>query len=290
MKELKQMSEGLRGSVSKDVDSAGIVSKVKDFAKNYLNSVQDIQGHFQAGDKVKAAAAIKSAVGDNSRALADASKEVKAVNDLDYFPSLEGTSNAELAEFIQPQVFDQLVGETKDLLNILEGIDLDSLPSSNPKPKTKSKSSHQKPNQGKGFKFDESNPLGFDYASFQSTFHESRHNVHHHDYFKQPSLMKKLLRKHKAMSKSGKLRPQAPSFFKNNDIIMAKHQLRQDAMGDTCPNVCDDTDMVSLFSRCITPTLHVYTNLAFIVLHISALTGSNLCFSRTVTAKIYSPV
>ena len=256
MKELKQMSDGLRGSVSKDVDSAGIISKVKDFTRTYLSSIEDIQAHLQVGDKEKAAAAIKDAVGDNSVALAEASKEVNAVNDLDYSPSLEGTSNAELAEFIQPQVFDQLVGETKDLLNIIEGIDLDSLPSSNPKPKAKQKPSHQKSNQGKGFKFDESNPFGFDYASFQSTFHQQpHHNVHHHDYFKQPAFMKKLLQKHKAMSKSGKLRPQVPSFFKNNDIIMAKHQLRQDAMADTCPTVCDDTDMVSLF---ITSTLQVY--------------------------------
>lgn len=183
------------------------------------------------------------------------------MDNAEYALSLDDVSNAELTEFIQPEVFDQVVDGTKHFLNILEGIDLNSLSSS--KPKLKTKSFRQKPNQGKEFKFDESDPFGFGNGNFQSTFqqsshnfvnfksafHQSHHNLHQHGYPKQPSLVNKLLHKHKAMSKSGKLRPQAPSFFKHDDIIMAKHQVRQDALGDTCQTVCNNTEWVSLMFR-----------------------------------------
>ena len=60
MKELDSLSRGLRGGNSEEeVDSAGILTKVKGIAKSYLASIRLIQEHYQDGRKEKAAAAIK---------------------------------------------------------------------------------------------------------------------------------------------------------------------------------------------------------------------------------------
>jgi len=87
LKELGSLSHGLRGSDSKDVDSAGILSTVKDIANSYLSSIQVIQGHYRNGNKGKAAAAMRATVGDVSD-LIKANKEAEATKKDLGFPTV----------------------------------------------------------------------------------------------------------------------------------------------------------------------------------------------------------
>ena len=111
LKELNDISRSLRGSGSNDVDSAGIISKVKDVATSYLASIETIQGHFHDGNMEEVGAAMKAAVGDT-----DALIQAKLGSDIGFPQSFDGIASsdahplalsdipdAQLAEFVKPE-------------------------------------------------------------------------------------------------------------------------------------------------------------------------------------------
>lgn len=252
MKDLNDLSRGLRGSGSKDVDSFGILSKVKDVTKSYLTSIQVIQGHYRAGNKDEAAAAIKATVGDTN-VLLIASKNVNINSDIDFPVSSDITAtsdgkplalndipDAQLAEFIQPQVFDQIVEHAHDLVGILEDVDPSIFAST--RTNHKASFSQKKPSQPEqGFKFD-TDPFGFGFNSGHAHFQHQSHGQFHPSNFANHPSMQNIIRQHKSAHGSLKL-SKLGSFFENDEIIAAKHQLRQDALGeDVCAEACEPED------------------------------------------------
>ena len=136
MKELNEISRGIRGSDSNHVDSAGILFKVKNIAMSALESMELIQGHFRESNNAEAGAALKALVGD-SNGLIEASNDSKLTNDI-HFPRSFGditSSDAhpltssdipdyQLAKFIQPETIDKLVQHTEDLVKVLKDVPL----------------------------------------------------------------------------------------------------------------------------------------------------------------------
>ena len=236
MSRLKNLSRGsLRGT--KDVDSAAVITEVKDILELHLDSMESIQKHLHDGDKEGAGFALKSMVGDVD-ALVEMGKEAKVTNSLELPESVGGNSlsmndipNDQLVEFIQPQVFNEIVEHAQTLREILEGIDLSIFPGHE---NLKNKGFRQDDT----FKFD-SDPFGFGSAGGG---HQSipNGNFHPNDFFKNPSAVKNLLNRHKASNGSDFSMPKLSKFtnFHNDNIIMAKHQIRLDALGDNCAPKC----------------------------------------------------
>ena len=101
-----------------------------------LETMKPIQEHFRESNKEKAAEAIKAIVGD-SKGLTEISTDSQLANDI-HFPRLFGDiissdaqpltlsdiPNHQLANFIQPQIVDQFVEHTEDLVQLLEDVPL----------------------------------------------------------------------------------------------------------------------------------------------------------------------
>jgi hypothetical protein len=122
-----------------------------------------------------------------------------------------------------------------DIYELLKGIDHSS---SHVDLKKKGSKEHS-------FQFD-SDTSGFGSATdghsnyFQSSSRNT--NFHQNTFFKNPSSMKNLLRHHRASMGSGFSMPKLSKFtnFHKDEIIMAKHQLRVDALGDNCSSCTPD--------------------------------------------------
>ena len=243
MRRLKRLNRGgLRGS--NDVDSAAVITEVKDILELHLDSMLSIQKNLHDGDKEGAGFALKSMVGDVD-SLVEMGEEGKVIDSLELPTSVGGNSlnkndipNDQLVQFIQPQVFDEIVEHAQNLRKIFKGIDLSVFPTSPSHEHLKTKGFRRDDT----FKF-ESDPFGFGSAGGG---HQSipNGNFHPNDFFKNPSLVKNLLNRHKASNGGDFSTPNLSKFtnFHNDNIIMAKHQIRLDALGDTCAPRCDLED------------------------------------------------
>ncbi len=253
IKELSKISRSLRGSDTGEVDSVGILSKVKDVAKLYLSNIQVIQGHIQDGNNEKAAAALKATVG-NKYGLTESDKLAKVNSDLGLSQSPDSVASAskdplsmvhdipdaQVAQFIPHDVMDELAGTIHDLVAMLEGIDTDLFPSAN---EEEMQEQQARPKQGFDFETD-AGFNGGEHHHFRHHFEhprdyvQSNEQVGPHAFFNvlnqhKPGMLNS--RVHSSMSKLNMF----GSLF-NDDIIMAKHAARQQALGeDVCPQTCD---------------------------------------------------
>ena len=250
MKELDDLSRSLRGSGSNDIDSTGVLFKVKKLALSYFSSIQVIQGHFQDNNKEEAVAALKSTVGvaDHSTKKSwkvNLGKDVGFLQSSGDVASTAASSLAsmsdipddQLAQFVEPQVFDQLADYTQDLVNLLEDFDQAMILGKNEHEEKDQASKKQQSSQG--FKFDSTDTS------------ESRFNGRKpHFQFDQKLFLNYQLNdllnhqniKHMFKSHMYKQR-NFGSFFATDDIIMAKHQARVDSLGEgICPQACDPND------------------------------------------------
>lgn len=278
MKELHGLTRSLRGSDVDDVDSAGILSKVKDLAVSYLSSIQAIRGHVEVGNKEKAAAELKAIVGDEGN-LIKGSRSAKllgtgigfpqpsdgvAFSDANPLPKLSDIPDAQMAEFIEPQVLDELADHAQDLVNVIEGIEpamrLSTMNQKKKKEKKEQATTQQRSDKGFMFESDTSESAG----SNGRKSHNHRFHFHPQDLFKQqqtgkfslgnfmnhPSI-KRMIPLHTTGAGShtppmSKLRKFGSSFFQKDDIIVAKHQARQEALlgVEGCDKICDPDEVL----------------------------------------------
>ena len=90
MRRLKKLNRGgLRGS--KDVDSAAVITEVKDILELHLDSMLSIQKNLHDGDKEGAGFALKSMVGDVD-SLVEMGEEGKVIDSLELPTSVGGNS------------------------------------------------------------------------------------------------------------------------------------------------------------------------------------------------------
>lgn len=250
MKKLESLSRGLRGGGgdSKDVDTVGILSQVKDIAESYSSSMQVIQKHYRDGDKEKAGAALKAAVGD-TRSLIESSKENEAMkNDLG-LPSIDGITpdetnplstlgdvpNDQVGAFIQPEVFDQFLNLMGDLRDVLGPA---IAASKHYKEEKEQRGSSKQPNQD--FKFD-SNPFEsqFDGGQQPHFYQSDGQSFRPQDFLKYQHNSGQFHTDFASTSGLGKF----SNLFENDEVIMAKHQLRQNALGEeVCGQTCNAID------------------------------------------------
>ena len=261
MKELNELSRGIRGSGSNDADSASILPKVKGIATSLLESMKLIQGHFRDSNKEEAAEAIKAIVG-NSNSLIETSNDSKLANDIHFSRSfgditssdahpltLSDIPNYQLANFVQPQIVDQFIEHTEDLVQLLEDVPL-LTSTRQPNHSERYFSQQSQSTQGKDFKF-ESAP--FDYSTGgQSHFHQVNQQSHPNSYIN----LKNKLYQHQSKMGNGSFKRSSAltSLFEKDKFIMAKHQLRQEALGDAvCAQACnanpDDPDSYKCFCQ-----------------------------------------
>ena len=130
-----------------------------------------------------------------------------------------------------------------DLHSVLEKIDHSTFskpPSNDDLKKMKKKKG---PKKQDAFEFD-LDSFGFGSAGGQSSFSQwssPNMNLHANNFFKNPSSIKKLLHHHRASMGKDFSMPKLSKFtnFHKDEITMAKHQIRVDALGDTCAPRCE---------------------------------------------------
>ena len=248
VKELKRAS--LRGP--KNMDSVATMTEAKDIIKSHLDSMQTIQKHLQDGDQEGAGFAFKSLAGD-AASLVATRKDLKGINvnevdfstslDTTHFLNLDDIPGDKLVQFIPIEVISELVENTKTVHDLLGGID----------PSIFSATQSHEGSKNKHFYQDR-----FFGGESSFRFPQSSANANHHasNFFKSPSSIKKLLRHQRSRMAGSISMPKLSKFtnFHNDDIIMAKHQLRVDALGDTCAPTCeieDDSCMCERLFECV---------------------------------------
>jgi hypothetical protein len=232
---LNELSQRLlRGG--RDINSVREISNVKDIVAPLLERIQNIRHSYNSGDKEKAASAIKAIVGDNtviSSSLSESSETPTSIQ-------LRDVPDAQLLEFIEPQVLKQLDENTQELLVAI----YDTLPNLKKLSASKRKKRSfqtQKESSRSNQRFFASNPseFGHNRGGAYSASHGDRqsyakyfnHHQHIHQFLKDQTTgrtdtMFSSLHRH-------------PFFTKHSDTIMAKHQLRLDALGEeVCAPVC----------------------------------------------------
>lgn len=234
-KQLEEIQYSLRGRDSEDVDSVGILTSVKDMMKAFLGSIQDIQNHYHSGDTEKVAATLKTITGDT---MEETGNKAKLSNNIGLSKSFDGVvlagaplalediPNDQLAEFLEPQkqTFNQLSEQTEDLVQFLEDVHPIILAAS---ARSERYYSQQQSTRGDNFNF-ESNRFGFRVG--KSQFHQSSETFWQHI-------------QNGAKGGSGSFRTKLGSFFEKDEIIMAKHQLRQEALGGAvCTETCQELE------------------------------------------------
>ena len=224
--QLKDMSRRLRGSGPGD-DSADILQQVKEFATSVSGSLRGIQNFYQDGNTQAAGASLKILVGDTDT-LTQTAKETKQISGADLREASHAISSGMpvalsdvpddlFGQVIHPQAFDKLVEFSGEFAESFNSLDV-----SVTAPTGGAQSSHKNTNRFTHINHGNKNE-GFDFLSHPQSYF--KHHMQHHQ--------------------KGFSLPNVSIFFSAEDqkIIMAKHQVRQDALGeDTCPPEFEVTD------------------------------------------------
>jgi hypothetical protein len=236
---LNELSQHLlRGG--RGINSEHALSNVKDIVAPLLERIQNIRHNYDNGDKEKAAAALKAIIGDttviSSHLPAESSETPTSIR-------LQDVPDAKLAEFIEPQVLKQLDENAQELLTAID----DTLPNLSLLAATKKKKqSYQTQNKSSQSdqKFFDSKPSEFgfngggaypashgDHQSYAKFFNHHRHS--HHQFLKD----------HKTGGRMDSIflsLHRHPYFSQHSDVILAKHQIRLEALGEeVCAPVCE---------------------------------------------------
>mmetsp|Transcript_6098 Transcript_6098/g.13359 ORF Transcript_6098/g.13359 Transcript_6098/m.13359 type:complete len:2718 (-) Transcript_6098:69-8222(-) len=242
MKRLAKLQRsGLRGFDG--MDPAEVVSEVKQVLAEHLNNIIPLHQHIRNNNREEAGSEIKSMVDDASM-LVDMSielQEEKKLSSPGNSFSFDDVANDQLAQFIPAELFDNLVQHTQDIHDMLDETDLSTLSAPH---------SHR-PLKRDRFEPQESGHVDslFEFIG-HPTFIQSVPNgkLHPNNFFTDPSSVKKFLHLNRASSGS---MPKLGKYtnFHNNDIIMSKHQLRLDALGNICAHSCKLENSTCLCSR-----------------------------------------
>lgn len=211
-------------------------------------SLQSIQSLHRAGNSEAAGAHLKQLTG-NVDSLVKAGKEANAIKGVDKIPkvfedtldesSLVGMhefSDLQIGNSIHAEVFDRLTDFSKDITQSLEAIDLSAFSKSSSKKEPNSSPQQVKP-MPKDDKFNsnfDGNRDNFDQNFFYTgQFNNARHALKH-------------IQKHTKSMRNGFSFPKLSTIIidqQQHDIVMAKHLLRQNAIGDVCLPQCNVTDV-----------------------------------------------
>lgn len=231
MKKLDNLSRSLRGKAFDQIDTSSIISKLKHLAMSYLTTVSTINGHIQDGNSEEAAAALKAAVGEEVLTDNGISTTQRGSHEVNFLkiPEVDSSvssaqdvtpqdlSDKQVAQFLDPQMFAELNEHARDFVDILDGIKLEHL---NPTIKQEKKPTKPKlKDNGKHTEY--SNPPNFlSHSGIENMFRQHKPGMHG-----TRSIMSML----------------GSSVLKDHrDVIMAKHQARQEALGGGfCPVKCE---------------------------------------------------
>ena len=252
LEQLKGVSRSLRGIGSEDGDdtTSEMMLQVKGFFKSLSNNLQSIQAHLGSNNKEAAAEELLSLAGD-VEALSEQSKDIsKEIGGLDHLPLpkkfdaisrgsqfiVENIPKKELGEMIQPKVIDDLVELSREFAESYEEVDAPLLRQSSSKhahlhtggqkPSTNNEQFKGSPRFDHSFQFDfnaDAPSSSYDFFNHRTT--SFKHVVHQHmTGFSMPSLSNFVS-------------------LHDHETVMAKHQLRQEALSDDiCLPVCNTTD------------------------------------------------
>ena len=263
MKQLKNIRHSLRGHDSEDRDSASAVAILKNMIGLFSNSFESLQKHIANGDKEKAAAELKLMVGEDVDSLMQETKELKelsketkglsgigtvskAFNDRTSFSglsSIRDIPDSQLGDFLlaQPEVFHEMAEITSDFSSTLSEIDLSTLSKLSAKKDTELKAtSHPKARGSQPFKKESAtafNKFGH-FAKFSqdpSSFATKASASTVPDFQKQ----------FKLSARSGISLPSLNVFLdpEQHEIVMVKHQQRQQDVGEQCFPNCQPNDI-----------------------------------------------
>ena len=213
------------GAKGKDVDdSAGIVATVKEFALGNYQGLRSVQDLYRSGDTETAGAKLKSLVG-HVNTLIETSEEMTQSTGLDDFHEsydaistgsfdFEDIPNTLLGDSIQPEVLNRLVEFSGNFVESFENLDQSNL-SGKPQSQGSTERHHHSQASNGG-------------TSGHTVFNE---HTNFNQFF--PNLVK------------GFSLPKVSEFFPAHvhEVVMVKHQLRQDALGnDVCAPACNVDD------------------------------------------------
>jgi hypothetical protein len=229
----QQLLRGGRG-----IDSEHALSNVKGIVAPLLERIQNIRHNYDNGDKEKAAAALKTIVGDT----AVTSSHLSVSSETPTSIQLRDVPDGKLAEFIDPQVLKQLDENAQELLTAID----ETLPNltllTATKKKKRSYQTQSKSSQSDQ-KFFDSKPseFGFNGGGAYSALHGDHQS--YAKFFNHHQHSHRFLKDHKTGGRMDSifLSPHRhPYFSKHSDAIMAKHQIRLEALGEkVCAPVCE---------------------------------------------------
>jgi hypothetical protein len=258
-----QALRSLRGGDFQDRDPAGVFSFVRGKIEALVTGLMSLQTSYREGDLVSTGAKLKTLAGDFPNAKIF--KEVKQISgsempevfygdieadDETLFHELDSMSwddvpDSQLGSFVKPEIYDPIVDFTQDLANTLNNIDVTRLARSSSKKQTNihfnsgGRKSESRPkidrfvNIGATFdkplfKFnsDGSGDNGAFNTNFINSFTNPKSTLKH--------LGAKFMRRGFTMTD-----PKTFISPHQHEIVMAKHQLRQNAIGEVCLPRCE---------------------------------------------------
>jgi hypothetical protein len=266
-----QTLKSLRGADSQDRDPAAVLTFVKGMFESISTSLTSLQTSYQEGDLVSTGAKMRKLAGNfpNSKMFKDVKQlsgsempdvlygDIEA-DDYTFFNELDSLSwddvpDSQLGSSMKPEIFDPIVDFTQDVVNTLDNIDVTKLARSTSKKKKQTnihlksggQESEPRPKMDRFFNnigatFDK--PLfEFDSVNYGSGGN-SEFNANFINHFTNPKVIQqnsgtKFMRRGLTMTD-----PKTFISPQHHEIVMAKHKLRRNAIGEVCLPRCEVSD------------------------------------------------